>query len=169
MESHQDSLKILFVCLGNICRSPLAEGVFQHRVEERGLEGRFEADSAGTGAWHVGEPPDDRSAQVARRNGIELSGSARQMTPSDLHDFDWVIAMDRSNLDAIRALHARHGGDAELALLRDFDAEPGDVPDPYYGGPGGFDRVFELVSRSIDGLLSALLEGDGGSRGHRAR
>lgn len=151
---------VLFVCLGNICRSPLAEGVFAHLVESRGLEGRYRVDSAGTGAWHVGELPDPRSREVARRNGVTLPSRARQVTPADLEDFDVVVAMDRNNLDDLESLQSRNGGDARLVLMRDFDPEPGngEVPDPYYGGPDGFDKVYEMVHRSARGLLDHLEE-----------
>jgi protein-tyrosine phosphatase len=147
---------VLFVCLGNICRSPLAEGVTRHLAGELGLGDRIRIESAGTGSWHVGEAPDPRSREVARRNGVSLDGQrARRVAPEDLHEFDLVVAMDRSNLDALEALVERHGGSARLALLRDFDPEPGDgeVPDPYYGGPDGFDRVYEMVRRSCRRLL----------------
>lgn len=157
----EPSASILFVCLGNICRSPLAEGVSKHRVRERGLDGRVRVDSAGTGGWHVGDPPDPRSAEVARRNGIALEGRARQVQDRDFHDFDLLVAMDRSNLRKLEHMKARVGGTAGLHLLRDFDPDPGDreVPDPYYGGPGGFDDVYEMVDRSVEGLLDHLEEG----------
>jgi protein-tyrosine phosphatase len=129
-------------------------------VEQRGLEDRYRVDSAGTGAWHVGEGPDPRSVDVARRNGIALDGRARKVEAADLHDFDWVIAMDRSNLRALRSLQERDGGDARLALLRDFDPLPGDgeVPDPYYGGARGFDDVYDMVRRSLESFLDRLEE-----------
>jgi len=160
MSSDDSTTSVLFVCLGNICRSPLAEGVFRDRIEGGGLADRYRVDSAGTGAWHVGEPPDRRSIEVAQRHGIPLGGRARRIEPEDLTRFDWVVAMDRSNLDEIESLRDAHGGDAEVALLRDFDEEgEGDeVPDPYYGGHDGFDRVFELVARSIDRFLERLEE-----------
>lgn len=150
------SASVLFVCLGNICRSPLAEGVTRHLAAELGLGDRIRVESAGTGSWHEGEAPDPRSREVARRNGVSLEGQrARRVAPEDLHEFDLVVAMDRSNLDALEALLERHGGSARLALLRDFDPDPGDgeVPDPYYGGPDGFDRVYEMVRRSCRRLL----------------
>jgi len=153
------SHSILFVCLGNICRSPLAEGVFRHRVEEAGLEGQFRIVSAGTGGWHVGDPPDPRSCAVAEARGVSLEGqTGRQIAPSDFDDFDLIVAMDRSNLSDLRRMAGadRH---ARLVLLREYDREPGDgeVPDPYYGGPGGFDRVFEMVDRCCEQLLETLL------------
>ncbi|MGD2068107.1 MAG: low molecular weight protein-tyrosine-phosphatase [Gemmatimonadota bacterium] len=152
---------VLFVCLGNICRSPLAEGVMRHLVRARGIEARYRIDSAGTGAWHVGEPPDGRSVDVASRNGIQLEGHSRQVESSDLHDFDWVVAMDRSNLERLEEMKDWGGGDARLTLLREFDPDPGDreVPDPYYGGPGGFDHVYRLVHRSLEAFLDHLEDG----------
>jgi protein-tyrosine phosphatase len=148
---------VLFVCLGNICRSPLAEGVFRHLIRERGLEARYSVDSAGTGAWHVGEPPDRRSAEVAARNGVTLHGVARQVSPHDFDRFDFIFAMDRDNLAALERLR-RTGTRARLHLLRDFDPEPGDrdVPDPYYGGPDGFENVYALVHRAAAALLERL-------------
>lgn len=157
-----DTVSVLFVCLGNICRSPLAEGVFRHRVESAGLQDRIHIDSAGTGGWHVGEPPDPRSRDVAAAHGVSLEGqSARRVAPGDFRTWDWIVAMDRSNLDDLVRLRERHGGDASVVLLRDFDPDPGDgeVPDPYYGGPGGFDRVFEMVDRSCAALLERIAEG----------
>ena len=161
---------VLFVCLGNICRSPLAEGVFRHLVRERGLEDAYRIDSAGTGAYHVGEGPDRRSVEVARRNGIPLDGRARQVEPEDLDGWDLVVAMDRSNLRELESMARRSGGGARLSLLRDFDPEPGDgeVPDPYYGGPGGFDDVYAMVRRSCEALLDALEEERAGPRGGAA-
>lgn len=158
--------RILFVCLGNICRSPLAEGVFRHLAQERGAGDRWLVESAGTGAWHVGELPDPRSRDVARRGmGITLDSRARQVKRSDFEDFDYIVAMDRENLRNLERLRKKHGGDAELFLLRDYDPEPGDgeVPDPYYGGPEGFENVLAMVLRSSEAMLEAL-DGDPGSR-----
>jgi protein-tyrosine phosphatase len=154
-------VSVLFVCLGNICRSPLAEGVFRHRVEQADLAAWFRIDSAGTGGWHVGDPPDPRSAAVAASRGVSLEGQrARRVAPEDFDRFDWIVAMDRSNLRDLARIRdgARATAAAELVLLRDFDPEPGDgeVPDPYYGGPDGFDRVFDLVDRSTAALLAHL-------------
>ena len=153
----QGPTRVLFVCLGNICRSPLAEGVFRELVRRRGLEAHYRIDSAGTGAWHVGQGPDARSVAVALRNGVQLAGRARQVAPADLDDFDWVIAMDRQNLRDLRAIARTHRGGARVHLLRDFDPDPGDrqVPDPYYGGEEGFDRVYAMVLRASEGLLEA--------------
>ncbi len=149
---------VLFVCLGNICRSPLAEGVFLHLVEEAGLSDRFEVDSAGTGSWHVGELPDARASLVASEHGVELVSRARQLTDDDLQHFDWVIAMDRENLRNIERMADATGSDAEVRLLREFDpsGEGEDVPDPYYGGASGFENVYEMVHRSCTTLLERL-------------
>lgn len=158
------TVSVLFVCLGNICRSPLAEGVLRHRAAERGLEEAIDVDSAGTGAWHAGESPDERSVAVARRHGIELGGQARKLTEADLEEFDWVIAMDRENLGNVESLRERAGGSARVHLLREFDPEPGEeVPDPYFGGPGGFDDVYEMVDRSVTALLDEIEDGLAGT------
>jgi len=152
--------RVLFVCTGNICRSPLAEGVLRHRADERGLD--VVADSAGTGAWHIGERPDPRSIEVAARNGVTLTGRARRVVDEDLHEFHLVIAMDRSHLRHLERMRDRSGGEAILALMRDFDPEPGDgqVPDPYYGGPDGFDHIYEMIDRAVEALLNQLVAGD---------
>ena len=155
----QEQTAVLFICLGNICRSPLAEGVFSALAEEHGVRDRFRIESAGTGAWHVGEPPDSRSTAVARQHGIELIGTARRVESEDLREFDYLIVMDRQNERDIGHLLELYGGEAALELLREYDSEAGsdlDVPDPYYGGPDGFDRVYRMVRRSCEGLLQAL-------------
>lgn len=150
--------RVLFVCLGNICRSPLAEGVFRRIVDQAGLSEKFFIDSAGTGSWHVGELPDARAAMVAREHGVELNSRARQVTAQDLHDFDYVIAMDRENLLTLERMANVSGGDAEIQLLRAWDPNPdGDeVPDPYYGGASGFEHVYDIVARSCEELLRRL-------------
>lgn len=147
---------VLFVCLGNICRSPLAEGVFKHLVREKGMADRFVVESAGTGSWHVGDTPDERSQRVAEKHGITLDSRARQVTAEDLERFDHVVVMDRDNLRTLERMRDAQGGNRPIHLLREFDSEgDGDeVPDPYYGGPGGFDDVYEMVRRSCEGLLS---------------
>lgn len=151
---------MLFVCLGNICRSPLAENVFRQQVEARGVADWFEIDSAGTSGYHRGAPPDRRSAETARRRGLELVGASRQLTAQDLRRYDWVIAMDAENLDAIEALGSATGGTARIHRLREWDPESGgvlDVPDPYYGGDRGFEDVHDMVERSCAALLDHLL------------
>ena len=159
-----DTVSVLFVCLGNICRSPLAEGVFAAAARERGLDARFRADSAGTGAYHSGEPPDPRTAAVAARHGVPLAGVARQVTRRDFGRFDLVVAMDRSNrrsLERLRGPRPRPGA-ARIVMMRDYDPNPDspDVPDPYYGGADGFERVYRIVARCCEGLLDEL---DGGA------
>jgi len=149
--------RILFVCLGNICRSPLAEGVFRHHVVQAGLAHRFEIRSAGTGGWHAGEPPDRRMCATARARGIDISHQrARQLSAADLQQHDLVLAMDRENLRNIRALG--RGELEHVVLFRTFDPEPetGEVPDPYYGGEEGFSRVFTIVDRTARALLQHL-------------
>ena len=150
---------VLMVCLGNICRSPTAEAVFRHLVYGRGLEASIEIDSAGTGAWHVGERPDARATMVASKHGVELESRARQITNDDLDRFDYVIAMDRENLRNIERIASATGSEAEIHLLREFDTvqDGGDeVPDPYYGGASGFENVYEMVHRSCEVLLDRL-------------
>ena len=152
--------RVLFVCLGNICRSPLAENVFRHLVEEAGLAAEFEIDSAGTGSWHVGEAPDRRAESVARAHGISMRGRARQVTEDDLVEFDWVLAMDRSNLQDLEHLARGGSATARIELLRAYDPErdADDVPDPYYGGQSGFEDVFHIVRRSCGHLLASISE-----------
>jgi protein-tyrosine phosphatase len=154
-------LRLLFVCLGNICRSPTAEGVMRSLVSEAGLQDAIEIDSAGTGAWHVGEPPDARASAAALGRGVVLEGRARQVRREDFDDFDLILAMDGSNLRALRDLAAGADERAKVRLLREFDpASAGrsdlDVPDPYHGGASGFDDVFELVRAACEGLLEQV-------------
>jgi protein-tyrosine phosphatase len=157
-------ISVLFVCLGNICRSPLAEAVFRSVVEESELTGRIRIDSAGTSGYHAGDPPDRRTAEVALRRGVRVEGASRQVQRSDLDRFDHIVVMDQENLRNVRRLAG--GGDhaAEIHLFRDFDPDAdGDreVPDPYYGGPDGFENVHDLVDRSARGLLEHLRERHG--------
>jgi len=150
-------MRILFVCLGNICRSPTAEGVFRQRVRAAGLEERVRIDSAGTGDWHVGKAPDARTCQAARRRGYDLDAlRARQVCREDFSRFDLILAMDRSNLKDLQAMRP---GDAlaELDLyLRRYALEESEVPDPYYGGEEGFERVLDLLERAGDELLAEI-------------
>lgn len=150
--------KLCFVCLGNICRSPTAEGVFQHLVNERELQPYFEVDSAGTSAYHVGESADNRSQQTAQQHGITLHSKARQFESSDLDYFDLILAMDQENLSNIQRLDNGGSFDNKIGMLRDFDPEPGtgEVPDPYHGGTRGFENVFQIVKRSCSNLLDQL-------------
>lgn len=150
--------RVLFVCLGNICRSPIAENVFRHLVEQAGMGDEFEVDSAGTGSWHVGQRPDSRAELVASTRGIEMRGRARQVTQDDLTEFDYVLAMDRDNLRDLEHMARTNGATARIELLRAYDPErdDDDVPDPYYGGQSGFEDVFEMVSRSCRSLLASI-------------
>lgn len=145
---------VLFVCLGNICRSPLAEGVFIHLAREAGVE--VEVDSAGTGGYHAGELADPRSRAVAQKHGIELPSRARKVRPSDFEDFDLIVAMDQSNAANLRR-SCPDAHQAKIVLMRDYDPQgAGDVPDPYYGGDRGFDDVYDMVDRSCRALLAEL-------------
>jgi protein-tyrosine phosphatase len=154
-------VRILFVCMGNICRSPTAEGVMRKLLRDAGLEGRIGVDSAGTGGWHAGESPDARAASAARRRGIPLDGAARQVIAEDFERFDLLVAMDRDNLAGLLSVAPDDEARARVRLLREFDpASAGapdlDVPDPYYGGPRGFDAVLDLVEAACRGLLDEL-------------
>ncbi len=160
-QSDSPRTSVLFVCLGNICRSPLAEGIFQHLVDEAGLSDRFQIDSAGTGAWHVGERPDARASMVATQHGVELLSRARQITEDDLKTYHHVVVMDLENLRNVQRMADALGDEAtaEIHLLRAFDPEGGDgdeVPDPYYGGASGFENVYQMVHRSCRTLLDRL-------------
>jgi protein-tyrosine phosphatase len=153
------ALSVCFVCLGNICRSPTAEGVMRALVREAGLAGRIAVDSAGTGAWHAGEPADARARAAARARSIELTSTARMFVRADFERFDYVLAMDRANLRALRQLTRNPEEHARLHLFRSFDpTAPADaeVPDPYYGGPEGFNEVLDICERGCRGLLAHL-------------
>lgn len=148
---------VLFVCLGNICRSPTAEGIFQHLATQAGRTD-LHIDSAGTGAWHVGERANSKSRMVAEGHGVSLHSRARQFTPDDFETFDLILAMDRSNLADIRSLDPTGLHHHKVRLFRDFDPEPGDgeVPDPYYGGLDGFEHVYRICHRTAAALLASL-------------
>jgi len=152
---------VLFVCLGNICRSPTAQAVFQHKVNQRGLADRIRVDSAGTGDWHVGAPPDRRALAAARSRGYDMSGlRARQVSARDFMNFDYVLAMDNANLRELERLRPRdHGGEVDL-FLRYGKSTGGvlEVPDPYYGGESGFEFVLDLIEDASEGLLERILE-----------
>ena len=151
-------VRILFVCLGNICRSPTAEGVFRKRVTEAGLAGRIEIDSAGTHAYHVGAPPDARAQQAARQRGIDLSGlRGRQATVRDIEQFDYVLAMDRENHENLLDI-CPDGFEHKIRLFMEFapTRSEREVPDPYFGGPAGFDRVLDMIDEAAAGLLEDI-------------
>ena len=144
--------KVLFVCLGNICRSPLGEAIFNYKVGSNMI-----ADSAGTAAYHVGENPDHRSIAVAQKHGVPIHHKARKFVEEDFERFDYILAMDRSNYNDMRSL--TRGSVDHMFLLREFDPQANgtmDVPDPYYGGPEGFENVFQMVSRSVDELIKFI-------------
>ena len=152
-------VRVLFVCLGNICRSPLAEALFQQRVAEAGLEAHVEVDSAGTGGWHVGGPPDRRMTATAAAHGLDIAAlRARQLERSDLDHFDHVFVMDRSNLHDTLFLDPDGDHGTRVRLFREFDPEPDDyeVPDPYAGGPEGFEHVYDIADRTTRVLLDRL-------------
>ena len=142
--------RVLFVCMGNICRSPTAECVMRRLIEAEGLADRIEVDSAGTGGWHAGDPPDQRATEAARRRGVTLRGAARKVTRSDFDTFDLLLAMDEDNLDDLLAMAPR-GSAHKVRKLADVD-----VPDPYYGGPEGFGRVLDIVTDACGRLLDEL-------------
>ena len=151
--------KILFVCLGNICRSPTAEGVMQHILETRGLSSIIKVDSAGTGGWHEGERADSRSREVAGRRGFELHSRARKFGKGDFQDFDYIFAMDRSNYGNILQQASTVEEKEKVHMFRSFDAgvdADAEVPDPYYGGPDGFERVFDICFSGCEAILRHL-------------
>lgn len=146
----QRPLKILFVCLGNICRSPVAEGVARHWANRSGLP--IEVDSAGLGDWHVGQPPHATMRQVAAERGIPIDSlRARQVSPSDLQSFDWIVGMDRANLKGLLDLQKKHGGSAQIRMLCESE-----VPDPYYGGLQGFYDSFDQIHQGVQEFFIEL-------------
>ncbi|ERP32199.1 low molecular weight protein-tyrosine-phosphatase [Chitinivibrio alkaliphilus] len=150
-------IRVLFVCLGNICRSPSAEAVFRHFVEKNHLEDCIEIDSAGTSAYHVNEPADRRMQSHAEKRGYTLTSRARQFTPADFSRFDYLIAQDRQNY-ADMAEQASKADRKKLFKMTDFaqSTSAQDVPDPYYGGPAGFERVLDILEDSCEGLLAHI-------------
>jgi low molecular weight protein-tyrosine phosphatase len=149
-------IRVLFVCLGNICRSPLAQGVFEGVLRREGLEGEVSVDSAGTGAWHVGSPPDERALSAASLRGVDISSQrARRIRPEDCQNFDYILTMDGENYRAVAGLCR---GSAVVRPFLDFatDSPETAVPDPYYGGPDGFEHVLDLVEEASEGLLEDI-------------
>ena len=150
-------MRILFVCLGNICRSPTAEAVMSGLVAEAGLSDEVEVESAGTGDWHIGEPPDPRSVAAAAARNVELAGMARQVSATDFARFDLLVAMDRSNRDALHALAPGEEGRAKVRMLREFgEAAELDVPDPYYGAEDRFAEVVAVIERNCAALFDEV-------------
>jgi protein-tyrosine phosphatase len=155
--SDRPPASILFVCLGNICRSPLAEGVFRSLIQARGMGDQVLVDSAGTGGWHQGSAPDPRSIAIAARYGTDIAGQkARKIRPDDFERFDLILGMDRSNTDDLKALAPAHAKDRVHLFLEFAYGKAGDVPDPYYGGPDGFADVYRMV-RDASGVLADRL------------
>jgi protein-tyrosine phosphatase len=151
-------VKVLFVCMGNICRSPTAEGVFRSLVEREGLTDLVYIDSAGTHAYHIGEPPDVRAQAAAVRRGIDISGlRGRRAEREDVEVFDYVLAMDQENFDNLVAL-APKGYEARVRLFLDFAPQrpEREVPDPYFGGAAGFERVLDMIEEAARGLLDDI-------------
>ncbi len=158
MAERKVTRRILFVCMGNICRSPTAEGIMRSRLAEQAPDLELELDSAGTHDYHVGNPPDRRTVEAARRRGVDLSQlRARQVMAEDFARFDLILAMDRHNHDLLEALRPGNAG-ATLELFLKYAARSGEteVPDPYYGGANGFEYVLDLVEHACDGLIAAL-------------
>ncbi len=151
-------IKVLFVCLGNICRSPSAEGVFRKLVEEQGLLDQIEIDSAGTHAYHIGSPPDERAQQAASRRGIDMSGMrGRRIDEGDFYIFDYVLAMDESNEYHLREMApAEEIHKIELFLNYAPERSESEVPDPYYGGHTGFEKVLDMIEDASEGLLADI-------------
>ncbi|HEY9667541.1 MAG TPA: low molecular weight protein-tyrosine-phosphatase [Coleofasciculaceae cyanobacterium] len=152
--------QLLFVCLGNICRSPSAENIMNHLIQQADLSDSIICDSAGTGGYHIGSPPDRRMAAAAKRRGIELRGQARQFQASDFENFDLILAMDRENYWDILSLDPREKYRDKVKLMCDFATEHNEreVPDPYYGGPEGFDKVIDLLLDACEGLLQHVVK-----------
>ncbi|GIK77934.1 MAG: low molecular weight phosphotyrosine protein phosphatase [Thermoleophilia bacterium] len=154
-------MRILFLCLGNICRSPTAEGVMRRRLREAGLATDVDVESAGTGGWHVGHPPDPRAAAAAAARGIALESLAQRLERSHFDEFDLIVAMDRDNVADAQAVAPDAEAASKLRLLREYDplavaSGELDVPDPYYGGEDGFERVLDMIERGCEGLIAEI-------------
>ena len=154
--------KLLFVCLGNICRSPSAENIMNHLIEEAGLEDKIVCDSAGTSSYHIGAPPDRRMSAAANKYGLELKGKARKLRPLDLEQFDLILAMDRENYQDILYLDREGKYEDKVSLMCDFAQHHTDkeVPDPYYGGQDGFDYVIDLLLDACGGVLDYVINSE---------
>ena len=154
--------KILFVCLGNICRSPAAEGIFKQKIKDRDLENLFVVDSAGTGGWHVGNLADRRMREAALSRGIELTSRSRKIDDNDLYEFDHILVMDKDNLNAVKSLIKDNiypiNSKIKLILSYSKKSQLDEVPDPYYGGQNGFESVLDLLDDAIDELIDSLID-----------
>lgn len=153
-----EKVRVLFVCLGNICRSPMAEAIFNHKIQQFGIEHRFIVDSCGTGNYHIGQQPDPRTVSNARRNGVPINHACRQLQAQDLIDFDYILAMDASNLSNILKLPNAANYADKIMLMREFDPDGKgrEVPDPYFGGEDGFQEVFEMLDRTMHHFIKHL-------------
>lgn len=152
-------MKVLFVCLGNICRSPLAEAIFKHKIKKLDASHRILADSCGTGDYHIGDQPDPRTIKTATKNGVEIWHQARQLATADLETFDFLFAMDQQNLKNILRLPDAYKYAHKIKLMREFDPQgPGDVPDPYYGTLHDFQYVFEMLDRTLDEFINSEIK-----------
>lgn len=154
-----EQCRIMFVCLGNICRSPAAQAVLETKIREAGLESRISAESSGTDAYHVGEQSDSRMRQTAAVHGVSINHKAQQFRKTDLSDYNMIVAMDANNHHSILSMCSNEEQKSRVVLFRDFDPEgTGDVPDPWYGGPEGFETVWEILDRTADALLEHALD-----------
>ena len=152
-------VRVLFVCMGNICRSPIAQGVFEDLVRREGLEQRITSDSAGTLSYHAGSPPDRRARQAASARGIDLdSQRARRISPEDMSEFDYVVVMDRGNYEEVLPLARRDGARARFGMFLDYAPElpEEEIPDPYFGSGDGFERAMDLAEAASKGLLADI-------------
>lgn len=151
-------IKILFVCLGNICRSPLAEAIFKHKIKEKGLENRVEVNSCGTANYHIGDTPDPRTIKNALKNGVVINHLGRQLSSQDLAAYDFILAMDKSNHTNILKLSNASDHAHKIKLMRSFDLNYSgeEVPDPYYGDEAGFQHVFDVLSHSVESFITFL-------------
>jgi len=153
-------IKVLFICLGNICRSPLAEGIFIKKVKEKDLDEVIEVDSCGTSQYHIGELPDPRTRENAKANGLELDQKARQFKKEDFRKYDYLIPMDQANYDTVKRVDQTDSFGKKMILMRDFDSQEkgADVPDPYFGGEEGFQKVYDILDRSTSNFLEFLIK-----------
>lgn len=151
-------VKILFVCLGNICRSPLAEAIFKHKIRERGLENQVEVNSCGTANYHVGHTPDPRTIKNALKNGVVIDHLGRQLCDQDLEEYDFIVAMDKRNQANILKLRTANDHSHKIRLMRSYDLNPAgeEVPDPYYSDEAEFQNVFDILSHSVDSFIQFL-------------
>jgi low molecular weight phosphotyrosine protein phosphatase len=152
----ENNIKVLFVCLGNICRSPMAEAVFKHTIKQKGLESKFKVDSCGTGDWHVGQPPNPKSVEVCRKNNVDIDHIARKILKKDFYEFDYLLCMDNSNLDNIKHLKPKDSK-STAQLFGDHDPQGEKIiRDPYYGDIKDYEKNFKQVTRCSEGFLKSL-------------